>query len=127
MLTCGESFQWDLPLIMDAEGDQISSVSVKLAQSWLKFDDSSMKFSFDGAAAKESNAGQYNIPITLTDNYGASTTIKQTIIVIYVPPKEEIVNKDLASAKNETATVETETVETAIDAKNNTEAQPAEQ
>ena len=67
-------------------------------QSWLKFDVSSLKFSFDGAIAKESDAGYYNIPITLTDNYGASTTIKQTIIVIYVPPKEELVDKDAASA-----------------------------
>ena len=85
-----------------------------------------MKFSFDGAAAKESNAGQYNIPITLTDNYGASTTIKQTIIVIYVPPKEKIICKDLASAKNQTATLEADTAEHASDGKNNTEAQPAE-
>jgi hypothetical protein len=86
-----------------------------------------MKFSFDGAAAKESNAGQYNIPITLTDNYGASTTIKQNIIVIYVPPKEEIISKDLASAKNEKATLEAETAEHASYTKNKTEAQPAEQ
>jgi hypothetical protein len=62
-----------------------------------------MRFLFDGAAAKESNAGYYNIPITLTDNYGASSTIKQAITVIYVPPKEEIASEDLASSKNETA------------------------
>ena len=103
IVTVGQSFQWQLPKIIDAEGDQISSVSVKFSKSWLKFDDFNNTFSFDGAVANESSAGNHVVPITITDQFGASATIKQNIIVEYIPPKEEVVETSSASAKNETS------------------------
>ncbi len=61
----------------------MSSVSVKFEKCWLTFDDSTFTFMFDGPLAQEKSAGNYMIPITLTDQYGASSTFKQNIIVLY--------------------------------------------
>lgn len=54
----------------------MSSVSVKFDKRWLTFDDSTFTFKFDGSLAQEKSAGNYVIPITLTDQYGASSTFK---------------------------------------------------
>ena len=98
MLTCGQSAQWDLPFVIDAEGDQITSVSAKLSKSWLKFDSSLLTFTFDGPAVKEDSAGQLIVPITLTDQFGATTTVKQIIIVIFIPTEEPATEDTKASS-----------------------------
>lgn len=111
MVTVGEFAKWNLPKASDPDGDEFT-VDVEIDKlPWLTSD--SKSFTFNGDKAKAESAGQYKVPITLKDQYGASVTVKQIVIVEFIETQEK-------AATNEGNSTDTDKVQESEASSNST-------
>jgi len=78
----GQSLNWNLPEIVDDEGDSVLKMVVKTgSHSWLAYCESSKSFSVETKSLKEDSAGKYQIDITIADEHNVEGRYKQEIIL----------------------------------------------
>jgi hypothetical protein len=79
----GQKLKWQFPEIIDDEGDKLKDIIVTPSLPWFILDFVHKTMTVDATLLIKDDAGIHDLKITLTDEFFASETFKQTVVLIF--------------------------------------------